>query len=123
MYCWPIYLRIFGIVASLVMDSIPRIIILLGLMWDAMLKHTRVNFELLINIDMVLLIEHDITCQSDSMFQQVRASQQQIYAVIRSTIYRMSLTTCTVDQPYADFRWLVYIDDVDNFDNCYKSTL
>jgi len=59
-YCWPIYLRIFGIVASSVMDSIPRIIILLGLMWDAMLKHTRVNFELLINIDMVLLIEHEI---------------------------------------------------------------
>ena len=120
MYCWPIYLRIFGIVASPVMDSIPRIIILLGFMWDAMLKHTRVNFKLLTNIDMVLLIERDIMWRSDSMFQQVRASQQQIYAVVRSTIYLMSSTICTVDQPYADFRWLVYIDDVDNFDNCYK---
>jgi len=31
-----------------------------GFTWDAMLKHTRVNFELLIDIDMVMFIECDI---------------------------------------------------------------
>jgi len=28
--------------------------------WDAMLKHTRINFELLIDIDMVMFVERGI---------------------------------------------------------------
>jgi len=39
--------------------------------WDAMLKHTRVNFELLADIDMIMFIKRDI--RSESMFQQIRA--------------------------------------------------
>jgi len=31
-----------------------------GFMWNVMLKHTRVNFELLTDIDMVMFIERDI---------------------------------------------------------------
>ena len=57
--CWSIYLRIFGIVASRGLDP-AYYYILPDFMWDAMLKHTRVNFELLIDVDMVLFIERDI---------------------------------------------------------------
>ena len=42
------------------MNSIPRIIIHSDFTWDAMLKHTHVNFELLTDIDVILFIEHGI---------------------------------------------------------------
>ena len=54
----PTYLKIFKINVSKVMISILRIIILYQVLWNAILKHTRVNFELLTDIDMVMFIEH-----------------------------------------------------------------
>jgi len=41
-----------------------------GFTWDAMLKHTRIRFELLIYIDMVI---ERYTRRPQSMFQQIRA--------------------------------------------------
>jgi len=32
----------------------------LSFMWDTMLKHTRINFELFTNIDMIMFIERSI---------------------------------------------------------------
>jgi len=59
MSCWSTFLKIFAIVVLQIMDSIPRIITLYSILrGDAMLKHTRINFELFINIDMVMFIEH-----------------------------------------------------------------
>ena len=55
--CWPIYLRIFdSCITNYGLDP-AYYYTLSGFTWDAMLKHTRVNFELLTDIDMVLFIE------------------------------------------------------------------
>jgi len=47
-----------------------------------MLKYMRVNFELLTDIDMVHRTRY--TRRFESMFQQIRASQQQVHAIVRS---------------------------------------
>jgi len=69
---------------SRVTDSIPRTItlprILLDFMWEMMLKHIRINFELLTDVDMVLFIERDIRGDL-SCFN--RYAQATISAVIR----------------------------------------
>jgi len=53
--------------------------ILPGFTWDAMLKHMRINFELLTDGHV-----HQMwyMWRSESMFQQVRANQQQVHADI-----------------------------------------
>jgi len=47
-----------------------------GFTWDAMLKHTDINFELLIDIHIVMFVERGI--RGGSMFRQVCASQQEV---------------------------------------------
>jgi len=60
------------------MSSIPRIITLPDFTWDTTLKHTSVRFELLADINMVMFIEQ-YTRWSESMFEQIRASQYNKY--------------------------------------------
>jgi len=60
------------------MSSIPRIITLPDFTWDTTLKHMSVRFELLADINMVMFIEQ-YTRWSESMFEQIRASQYNKY--------------------------------------------
>jgi len=43
---------------------------------------TRINFKLLTDVDMILIIERGI--RDESMFKQVCTGQQQVHAVVRS---------------------------------------
>ena len=77
---------------------------------------------MLTDIDMVMFIEYS-TRWSESMFKQVRASQQQIYASYNPSKLSSYLMYYDVNNlygwvmcqllPCADFRW---IDDVQSFD-------
>jgi len=58
--CWLIYWRLFGIVATSYELDPAFYYTLPSFIWDAMLKHTRVNFELLTDVNMVLFIKCDI---------------------------------------------------------------
>jgi len=49
--------------------------ILPGFTWDAILKHTRVRFELLIDIDMVMFIERGIRGLSQCSGRYAQAKQ------------------------------------------------
>ena len=117
--CWPIYLRIFGIVASPVMDSILHIIIHYRVLRGTRWNYSR-HFELLTDVDMVLFIEGDIG--SKSMFKQVCIANNkfmQLYYPSKPSTYLMyfdgnNLYGWAMCQPlpYTDFHWI----DVDNFD-------
>ena len=105
-YYWSIYLRIFEIIASPVMNSIPCIIIP-NFMWDAMLKHTRVNFKFFIDVHIVLFIERGTRGglnQCSNMRRSNKYMQKQVHAVIRSMeIVNVpdvfcTLTICTIRQ-------------------------
>jgi len=91
-----------------------------GFTWVAMLKHTHINFELLIDIDMVMFTERGIRGDlSQCSNRYAQANNMQSYDTSKSSSYLMyydvnNLYGWAMYQPlpYADFRW---VDDVANF--------
>ncbi|KYN30140.1 hypothetical protein ALC57_00402 [Trachymyrmex cornetzi] len=73
--------------------------------WDAMLKHTRVRFELLTDIDIVMFIERGIRgglSQCSDRYAQANNKMNNLYG----------WAMCQ-PLPYAEFRW---VEDAANFD-------
>ena len=111
------YLRIFGLIDELWI-RILRIITLQSFMWDAMLKHTRINFELLTDIDIVLFIERGIRGslnQCSNRYAQANFKYMQPYDPSKpSMYYDINNLYGYQSLPYIDFRWIN--DWIDNFD-------
>jgi len=87
-----------------------------------MLKHTRINFELLTDIDMVIFVERDIRGdlrQCSNKYARANNRYMQSYDPSKPSSYLIyydvnNLYGWTMCQllPYADFRW---VDDIFNF--------